>query len=237
MNNILRQPPWYQRAAQTVPRHFGLKFFGIPTFIAVFFTAYFYVLKNPAYPVTELSLTWLDHMVSFQPLAVPLYVSLWAYVSLPPAFLANRRELQTYGLGMTLTCLTGLVIFYFWPTTVPPATIDWTLYPSVDFLKNIDASGNACPSLHVATAIFSGIWAQHLLARFGAPRWVRLFNASWCIGIAYSTLATRQHVAVDMWAGVALGAFTAWLSLRHAPRSANIDLQPSTSTRPTSGQS
>lgn len=236
MSNTLQPQPWYQRAAQAVPRHFGVKSIGIPMFIAVFFAAYFYVLKNPAYPITVMPFTWLDQVVSFQPLAVPLYVSLWLYVSVPPAFLSNRRELQMYGLGMTLACLTGLVIFYFWPTTVPPATIDWAFYPSVDFLKNIDASGNACPSLHVATAIFSGIWAHHLLGRFGAPQWVRLLNALWCIGIAYSTLATRQHVAVDMWAGLALGAFTAWLSLRHAPRSTDIDHPSSTSIRPTSGQ-
>jgi hypothetical protein len=228
MNDLLRPQRWYQRAVQAVPRHFGLKFVGIPTFIAVFFAAYFYVLKNPAYPVTVMPFTWLDNIVSFQPPAVPLYVSLWLYVSLPPAFLGSLRELQRYGLGMTLTCLTGLVIFYFWPTTVPPATIDWALYPSVDFLKNIDASGNACPSLHVATAVFSGIWAQHLLSHFGAPLWARLFNASWCIGIAYSTLATRQHVAVDMWAGIALGAFTAWLSLRHISGTASADHHPIT---------
>ena len=33
---------------------------------------------------------------------------------------------------------------------------------STDFLKSMDASGNACPSLHVATAVFSGIWLHHL---------------------------------------------------------------------------
>jgi membrane-associated phospholipid phosphatase len=85
----------------------------------------------------------------------------------------------------------------------------------VGFLKNVDAAGNAFPSLHVATAIFSGIWLDHLLRRFGAPLWSRLFNWMWCIGIIYSTLATRQHVAVDVWGGLVLGGGAAWLSLRH----------------------
>jgi membrane-associated phospholipid phosphatase len=115
---------------------------------------------------------------------------------------------------MAGTCLAGLLVFYFWPTAVPVADIDWTQYPDVDLLKGMDASGNACPSLHVATAIFSGIWLHHLLRRFGVPQWVLLFNWTWCIGIVYSTLATRQHVAVDVLAGLTLGALGAYLSLR-----------------------
>lgn len=217
--------PWYRQAAAAVPRHFALKSIGIPVFIAVFFAAYFFVLKNPAYPVTVMPFTLLDRLIGFEPLAVPLYLSLWVYVSAAPAFLATRHELHAFALGMTAACLTGLAIFWFWPTTVPPATIDWTLYPSVDFLKNIDASGNAFPSLHVATAVFSGVWLAHLLRLFGAPLWAQIFNATWCVLIAYSTVATRQHVAVDMWAGMALGAITAWMSLRHARRKTPGDVQ------------
>lgn len=209
-----QQTPWYRQAAQALPSYLVLKSIGIPTFIAVFFGAYFYLLKYPAYPVTVMPITLLDRLISFQPATLPLYVSLWVYVSLPPAFLAIRRELYVYAMGMTATCLTGLLVFYFWPTAVPVANIDWTLYPSLDFLKNMDASGNASPSLHVATAVFSGVWLHHILRRFGAPLWVLFFNAFWCIGIAYSTVATRQHVAVDIWAGLALGLITAWLSLR-----------------------
>lgn len=220
-----RIPSWYRQAAAAVPRHFALKSIGIPVFIAVFFAAYFFVLKNPVYPVTVMPFTLLDRLIGFEPLAVPVYLSLWVYVSLAPAFLATRHELHAYALGMTAACVTGLVIFYFWPTTVPPATIDWTLYPSVDFLKNIDASGNACPSLHVATAVFSGLWLAHMLRFFGAPLWAQILNAVWCAAIAYSTVATRQHVAVDMWAGLALGAFTAWLSLRHVRRQRPDDMQ------------
>jgi membrane-associated phospholipid phosphatase len=54
-----------------------------------------------------------------------------------------------------------------------------------------------------------------LLRRFGAPLWMLIFNGAWCIGIVYSTLATRQHVAVDVLAGLLLGALAAYLSLRH----------------------
>lgn len=189
-------------------------------FIAVFFGAYFYLLKNPAYPTTVMPFTLLDRLVGFYPLAMPLYISLWVYVSLPPVLLETRHELYAYALAMAGACLAGLTIFYFWPTAVPAADIDWAAYPGVDFLKNIDASGNAFPSLHVATALFSGLWLHHLLRRFSAPRWLLVLNAVWCVGIVYSTLATRQHVAVDVAGGILLGGLAGWLSLRRRRREA-----------------
>ncbi len=210
--------PWHRQAAKVIPKNFYLKSIGTTLFISLFFGAYFYLLKHPAYPTTVMPTTWLDRLIGFQPLALPVYLSLWVYVSLPPLFLASRRELYKYGLAMALTCLAGLTIFYFWPTAAPAADIDWARYPGMDFLKNMDASGNACPSLHVATAVFSGIWLHHLLHRLGGPLWLLLLNGIWCIAIVYATLATRQHVAVDMWAGLVLGALAAGLSLRQQLR-------------------
>ena len=209
-----RPKPWYRQAVAVIPKNLPLKGFGTTLYIGVFFAAYFYLLKNPVYSITVMPFTWLDKLIGFQPLAMPLYISLWVYVSLPPALLATRRELYAYAQAMTATCIAALTIFYFWPTAVPPAEIDWALYPGVGFLKNMDASGNAFPSLHVATAVFSGVWLHHLLRRFGGPQWVLMLNWMWCIGIIYSTLATRQHVAVDMWGGLVLGALAAGLSLR-----------------------
>ena len=209
------QTPWYRQAVAVIPRHIILKSIGTMLFISLFFGAYFYLLKHPAYPTTVMPITLLDRLIGFQPLALPMYVSLWVYVSLPPALLATRRELYGYGMAMAGTCLAALLVFYFWPTAVPAADIDWALYPDVNFLKNVDASGNACPSLHVSTAIFSGIWLHNLLRRFCAPLWPRIFNWVWCVGIVYSAMATRQHAAVDVLAGLVLGVLAAWLSLRY----------------------
>ena len=213
MNKNSQPTPWYRQAAAVIPKHVYLKSIGTTLFISLFFGAYFYLLKAPTYLTTVMPVTLLDHLIGFQPLALPLYLSLWFYVSLPPALLATRRELYGYGMAMAGTCLIGLIVFYYWPTAAPAADINWALYPDVNFLKNMDASGNACPSLHVATAIFSGIWLHHLLRRFGTPLWMLIFNWTWCIGIIYSTVATRQHVAVDVVAGLVLGVLGAYLSL------------------------
>jgi len=214
MNTIRQQATWYRQIAAVVFRHGYLKGFGTTLFISLFFAAYFYLLKNPHYPTTVMPVIWLDSLIDFQPLALPIYLSIWVYVSLPPALLATRHQLYGYGLSMAAMCLAGLLVFFFWPTTVPAAVIDWSQHPEVSLLKNIDASGNACPSLHVATAFFSGLWLHRLLPGFAVPRWILTINWAWCLAIVYSTLATRQHVAVDVLAGLALGALAAHWSWR-----------------------
>jgi membrane-associated phospholipid phosphatase len=209
--------PWYQRAAAVLRTDMWLKAIGTTVFISTFFVAYFHVLRHPAYPATVMPAIWLDRAIGFQPLALPLYFSLWLYVSLLPALIATRAELYRYALSMGLMCALGLAIFYFWPTGAPAPDIDWTQYPDIQFLKNIDASGNACPSLHVATAFFTCIWFQRILRRFDGPAWIHAFSWAWCAAIVYSTVAIRQHVAVDAAAGLVLGGVGAWLSLRNRP--------------------
>ncbi len=205
---------FYRRFVRSFLTCFWFKSLGTTIFTTLFFVAYIHLLKNPSGPVTEVPLTWLDEFIGFQPVALIPYLSLWLYVSLPPSFLLSRVELVKYGVHIGLMCLTGLLIFWLWPSAVPPAHIDWARYPGMAFLKGVDAAGNACPSLHVATALFSAIWLEHLLQRFAAPRWLRWLNAFWCLAIIWSTIATRQHVVLDAVAGSVLALFFAALSFR-----------------------
>ena len=211
VNRIQTEQYVWRRVLSAVKIHFWFKTFGTMGFILAFFFAYFYLLKNPAFPVTIMPVTAADRLVGFEPWALPFYLSLWAYVSLPPTLMLTRREIIEYGWWIGGMCLVALTIFYFWPSAVPPASIDWARYPGVSFLKGVDAAGNACPSLHVATAVFSAFWLNWHLPSVGLGRGSRLFSACWCVAIVYSTMATKQHVAVDVIAGVALGAVVAWI--------------------------
>ncbi len=196
----------------TIQMHFWLKFLGTLGFTLVFFSAYIYLLKNPAAQVVTMPVTVVDRLVGFEPLALPIYLSLWVYVSLPPMLMLTRRELFEYGGWIGGLCVVALGIFYFWPSAVPPASSDWARHPGVAFLKGVDAAGNACPSLHVATAVFSAFWLHWRLPQAGLGRGARLLNACWCVAIAYSAMATKQHVFVDVIAGAALGMVFAWCS-------------------------
>lgn len=218
--------PWYFQILERMKSQFFLKAIGISLFMWGFFAGYFYLLKHPVYPVTTMPLTALDIAIGFHPATLFLYLSLWLYVTLPPALQATRRGLIYYGLAVAALCITGLTLFFFWPTAVPATHIDWDQYYGFSILKGVDAAGNACPSLHVATAVFSGIWLNRILSEIGAPRLVSVFNWIWCAGIVYSTLATKQHVALDMAAGAALGALAAALSLTVISRVARQNAIP-----------
>lgn len=191
-----------------------LKMVGTTLGMAVFFAAYFWVLRHPQHPVTLMPLTDVDRWIGFQPWTLPLYLSLWVYVSLAPALLTDRRELLSYGAAWVGLSIIGLGLFLLWPTSVPLTGEDWARHPAFAFLKAADAAGNACPSLHVAFAVFSAAWFTRLLRQMGAGRGLRVLNWLWCLGILYSTVATRQHVALDVLAGVALGSAVAAAHLR-----------------------
>ena len=211
----------WQRLARDWRHLQWLKAVGIFAFMALFFPAYFYVLHNPVHPVTSMPLTPLDDWISFQPGAFWAYVSLWFYVGIAPAFLPSLRALLGYGAWISALCASGLLCFYLWPTAVPsqahqldPAVAD---HAGFAMMRGLDAAGNACPSLHVATAMFSACWIHRLLAAARAPAWLGLINAGWFVLIAWSTVAVRQHVVLDVVAGAALGMAFALLSLRLGP--------------------
>jgi membrane-associated phospholipid phosphatase len=210
-DRILTEQYGWHKVLSTAITHFWFKCFGSMGFMLVFFFAYLYLLKNPASPVSTMPVTLVDQYVSFEPSALPLYLSLWIYVSLPPMLMLTRREIIEYGMWMGSLCLVALAIFYFWPSAVPPANIDWAKYPGMGFLKGVDAAGNACPSLHVATSVFSALWLYLKLPSVGLGRSSRLFSTIWCVAIMYSTMATKQHVAVDVVAGALLGGVFWWL--------------------------
>jgi membrane-associated phospholipid phosphatase len=135
------------------------------------------------------------------------------YVSLAPAFLKNFRELFSYGMATLAMSIAGLGIFLLWPTAVPAFEAGVATNPALSVLKGVDLAANACPSLHVSFAVFTGIWLARLLREVGAPLAAHYFNWLWCAGIVYSTLATRQHVVLDVVGGTVLGAVVAWLHL------------------------
>jgi len=211
-----RQPPdlgWIRQAGAGLVTWWPAKMICTTLGMTAFFVVYFWLLRHPFYPLTTMPLTAVDRLVGFRPESLPLYCSFWLYVSLAPALMIDRRELISYGLAAIGLSVIGLGIFFFWPTTLPRCDIDWSQHPSFAFLKSVDASGNACPSLHVAFAVFTAVWFERLLRQMGAGRAVRAFNWLWCLGILYSTIASRQHVSLDVLAGTALGLGVALVHL------------------------
>jgi membrane-associated phospholipid phosphatase len=172
--------------------------------IAVFFYAYFLVMRHPLSSVSVMPLTAIDELVGFWPPSFFLYATLWAYIALGTALARDFRELAAFGAASLAMIVVGLGVFMLAPTRIPDFAIDWTQYPSLAFLKKVDVSGNACPSLHAAFAVFTAVVVHRQLTAVRAGRALLVLNLLWCLGILYSTIATRQHVALDVIAGIVL---------------------------------
>jgi peptidoglycan/xylan/chitin deacetylase (PgdA/CDA1 family)/membrane-associated phospholipid phosphatase len=198
-----------------------LKALGTALGIGVFFAAYFALLHYPLFPSVIIPFTRFDQAITLQPLALIPYVSLWPYVALLPALLIDRRELVGFALGCVGLSIVGLLLFLIYPTTTADSGIDWSQHPEFQFIKKADTPGNACPSLHAAFAIFTGLWFIRLLPRLGAGLFAQGFNLVWAGLIVYSTLATRQHVALDALFGALLGAWAAGLNFIFTPPAEN----------------
>jgi membrane-associated phospholipid phosphatase len=193
-------------------RNWWIKAPGEAFFIWGFFEAYFFLLRYPHAQVFTMPLTELDHAIPMQFWAWGPYLTLWFYTTLPPSLMPDLRQLIFYGLSVGACCLLGLTFFYFCPTVIP--FIEHPAGATLALLEGVDAAGNACPSLHVAIAVFSALWLGHQLRAIGASAYWRLGNWVWCLAIAYSTLATKQHVVLDVLAGAVLGVVCAVVSLR-----------------------
>jgi membrane-associated phospholipid phosphatase len=226
LSNPVATGAWTQEFLRLVRDRFWLKFLGVSGFMWLFFTGYFYVLRHPLQPPTPMPLTAVDGWISFQPWAFWAYVSLWVYVGIPAGLSRDLRSLVRHGAWAALLCLTGLACFYLLPTAVPAAGLaaDRAAHAGFAVLQGLDAPGNACPSLHVATALFSAAWNRRLLRELQAARWAFVLNAVWAALIVYSTLAIKQHVLLDVLGGTLLAAVFAGLSLRwSAPRPQGVD--------------
>ncbi|HLO61333.1 MAG TPA: phosphatase PAP2 family protein [Azonexus sp.] len=209
------ESPWYRQIVARMYTLWPLKALGTAAFMMLFFWAYFAVLRNPLFPVTVMPLTWLDTAIPVTSLAFPFYASLWVYASLPIAFMKDMRAMLRFGVWMAAMCLLCLGIFWLLPTGVPAAGVDWRLYPEMAVIKDVDTGGNACPSLHVASAVFAAVWLARIFEHVGAPAAVRWLNWLQCLAILWSTVATRQHVVFDVLAGATVGVLFGVAGLRH----------------------
>jgi membrane-associated phospholipid phosphatase len=164
--------------------------------------------------------TALDQWVAFDPGWLWTYLSVGVLVPLAPLLATSRDELARYARGLALLCLTCFAAFLVFPVEGPRPAIapDHGAY---QLLVAYDRSVNSFPSLHAGLAAYSLLFASRVL-RGDLPRPPRVAlgaaGAVWVALILYSTLATRQHWAVDLPAGVMLAVAAHALAWRSADR-------------------
>lgn len=154
-------------------------------------------------PVRIYPRIWLDRVIPFLPGAAWLYLSCFVYLGVAGLLLAKRRECWRFFWVMAGMGLLANAIFLLHPTAVPPRPLA-TDQPYALVIA-ADDTGNACPSLHVAFSVFSAFVAHDWLARFRGRRALRVLAWVWAVAVSLSTIAVRQHLAIDVFWGALLG--------------------------------
>ena len=183
--------------------------------------AYFTVQRMILFPARSLPMTWLDRAIPFQPGWVWAYLSLYLLNPIGPLMTRSREDLFRYTRGILFLFVSGIVFFVLLPVAGPrPSAYEgnWVY----DRLIHVDRAYNSFPSLHAGCAAYAVLFAAYASGdtRRRELRKVLLACAwVWVCFILYSTIATRQHFAIDLPPGIFLAWLTQVLFFRRNPES------------------
>lgn len=168
--------------------------------------AVLYLVPNhlQLFPPRQLWWTAVDQSVPFLPGTVWIYFSDYALVAAAFMLQTTWAEVRRYVKTYLALLVVGAVIHLSWPTVFPRETfpLDGGTFSAraLATLRGVDAATSCLPSMHVAgsyLAAFS-LW-RHRPGLFGG-------FLLWATAIAVSTLTTKQHYLVDIFAGLFLAA-------------------------------
>ncbi len=176
-----------------------------------FFGLDYYILAQNRYYDISLS---LDRWIPLSPVWIWAYLLYYPFCLVPflfPTVLNDTRLFVRIAAGFLIQFIVAWPIFYFFPTRIIHPVLTGTTFSvlAVQGLYRVDAGCCILPCLHVANSLYTGL----VLRRFLSPRWsVPIF---FVVGlISASTLLIKQHLVVDVLAGVLLGfaAYAFYLS-------------------------
>ena len=201
---------WRADVAARISAHWQFKTALSVALTLLFCIPYFTLQRVTLFPARTLDLTAIDRAVSFDPRWVWVYQSVYLLIAVIPWAVTSRPHLERYARGFLALSLVAFACFLLFPVAGPrPDTIPET--GMFSWLAWYDKPTNAMPSLHVGLAAFTVFFGARATAGRLEPA-IRmrllLIGVIWVTAIAYAALATKQHYAVDLPAGVV----AAWLA-------------------------
>jgi membrane-associated phospholipid phosphatase len=181
---------------------------------------YFTLQRVELFPRRTVPVLALDRAIPFEPAWLWAYLSLGLLVPLAPLLATRTDELARYARGLALLCLACFAAFLLVPVEGPRPAVPPD-HGAYQMLVAVDRPANSFPSLHAGLAVYSLVFALRVLRDGVATGTRRALAAAGCLWVAlilYSTLATRQHWAVDLPAGMALAFAAHALTWRSADR-------------------
>ena len=176
---------------------------------------YFAIQHAQIFPSAVMPLTPLERVVPFFPPAIYAYLSAYLLSALPLLLARDSRNLRLMAFGFAWIACVSNLLFFAWPSVVPAFAAGARVTdPALRMVLAADTNLNACPSLHASLAIYCALCSTRLVN----SRLTRAGVWLWALLILASTLLTKQHVALDLLAGGALG-WAAYAALFWAQRS------------------
>lgn len=176
-----------------------------------YFCVFYFTLQRVVFFVPhQFESSRIDLAIPFDARWTIVYQSL--YLILPLPWLASSSEqLRRYARGFFLVTLISFAFFFFFPVEGPRPDV-MTSDPMYRLLIAYDRNLNAFPSLHAALAVYTFLFALRILrARVAA------LGAVWIALVLYATMATKQHYAIDVVAGVVVAIAADFLAWRYTP--------------------
>lgn len=167
---------------------------------------YVYVLINQDTQAVKMLYTDLDQAIPFNKWFIIPY-AIWMpflYLTLIYYFLKDRKLYFRTLLAYVISVLLCYAIYSVFQTTVPRAELAGTdmLSRLVLFVYTNDAPFNCFPSIHCLTSYLLFRAASKSKA---VSRWMTIWIGVIAWSIIVSTLFVKQHVVMDVFAGVMLG--------------------------------
>lgn len=186
--------------------------------LVVWFVGYFTLNRHPFETYWTVPETALDAL-PFVPWTIIPYLSSWLFSAIGIFALPSGQYAWRFLGSVVVAYAISFATFASWPTRLDPsmraeadpsAMSPWFAI-LFEWVHAADGPFTCFPSLHVTNCVLV------LLAHWGTPRapWMSV----WASAIALSTMTTRQHVAVDVLSGIAVGALGVWVARRVAMRS------------------
>jgi len=165
---------------------------------------YFTLQRLDVFPLRALPVTAVDLWIPFQPAWIWAYLSIALLVPIAPLLATRREQLMRYAKGLALLCLPCFAAFLVFPVEGPRPEV-----AGADALYELLVSWD---SLLFALRVLRDDGSVRGLSAHAVSGW------TWGALILYSTLATKQHWAIDLPAGVLLACAAHALAWRDAQR-------------------
>lgn len=169
-----------------------------------FWTGYSFLGRHAFFPLQRPPLIWIDTAIPFRPEPWGwVYLSQFLFTGMLPWLITEKNGLCRYVIGLVFMSATSFLIFLFFPVAAPrPA--QFAAAGAMAWIIGYDGKFNAFPSLHAGFLVYTSMLGWRMF-RHRLPFAVIVGTVLWAVLILYSTIATRQHYALDLVAGGLIG--------------------------------